>query len=310
MSEDKNKTTNFEEDFKDFDDDFEKMPLDVYTLASAETEETTEEETVPAQENDNDLGKIDLQDGSIFQNNDIPLEEEKEFDSEIQPQEEPNLETQEEATKETDQEFFERQQNQIQALLKEINETNGVTQENEEVNQEKTEETETTEETQEEASQEEIQENEEENIDYIHDELHEFHHGDPDHEKHWSNEEDSAIKKYIVYISKDYVPYIDNLSTDERSAYINDAIQKKLDDEENKKLANKRKRAIFNIIVMFFSLCLVSPIAIYVINKSIIATFNNYKYSQDNFEKLYKQKFTSSKIYQRSVQFNKLHPKN
>ena len=34
-------------------------------------------------------------------------------------------------------------------------------------------------------------------------------------------------------------------------------------------------------------------------------TFENYKYSQENFEKLYKQRFEKDKAYMRSVQYNK-----
>ena len=302
MSEDKNKIADFDEDFKDFDDEFEKMPSDVYSLSAFAKEETEEVSEVPTEEipeetttpEDNsevqkEVNYENLQDGSIFQNADIPLNEETEAEPETQ------------VAKETDQEFFEKQQNQIQELLKEINNNNAQTSKEVENAEENIQE-----------NVEELQNNQEgeENIDHIHDELHEFHHGDPDHEKHWSNEEDSAIKKYIVYISKDYVPYIDNLTTDERSAYINDAIQKKLDEEENKRHSNKKKRVLFNVIVMCLTFFIALPIAIFVINKSILATFENYKYSQENFEKLYKQKFTNSKIYQRSIQYNKLHPKN
>jgi Fe2+ transport system protein B len=274
----------------------------VYSLSAFAKEETEEVSEVPTEEipeetttpEDNsevqkEVNYENLQDGSIFQNADIPLNEETEAEPETQ------------VAKETDQEFFEKQQNQIQELLKEINNNNAQTSKEVENAEENIQE-----------NVEELQNNQEdeENIDHIHDELHEFHHGDPDHEKHWSNEEDSAIKKYIVYISKNYVPYIDNLTTDERSAYINDAIQKKLDEEENKRHSNKKKRVLSNVIVMCLTFFIALPIAIFVINKSILATFENYKYSQENFEKLYKQKFTNSKIYQRSIQYNKLHPKN
>ena len=304
MSEDKNKIADFDEDFKDFDDEFEKMPSDVYSLSASVEEEILEEEQIeempeePTEETttleesfetQQEVNYESLQDGSIFQNADIPLNEEAEVQS----------------PKETDQEFFERQQNQIQELLKEINDNNTqAPKETEDAN--KTSE----ENTQEDSEETQNHQEDEENIDHIHDELHEFHHGDPDHEKHWSNEEDSAIKKYIVYISKDYVPYIDNLTTDERSAYINDAIQKKLDEEESKKHSNKKKRVLFNAIIMCLTFFIALPIAIFAINKSIMITFDNYKYSQESFEKLYKQKFTNSKIYQRSIQYNKLHPKD
>ena len=36
-----------------------------------------------------------------------------------------------------------------------------------------------------------------------------------------------------------------------------------------------------------------------------MATFDNYKYSQENFEKLYKERFSKDKAYMRSIQYNK-----
>ena len=54
----------------------------------------------------------------------------------------------------------------------------------------------------------------------------------------------AVVKKYIIYISKDFIPYIDDLSTDERSAYINDAIQKKIDLEDIQKNTHKKRSLI------------------------------------------------------------------
>ena len=39
-------------------------------------------------------------------------------------------------------------------------------------------------------------------------------------------------------------------------------------------------------------------------NKAIMVTFENYKYSQTNFEKLYKQRFENDRAYMRSLQYN------
>ena len=36
-----------------------------------------------------------------------------------------------------------------------------------------------------------------------------------------------------------------------------------------------------------------------------MATFDNYKYSQENFEKLYKSRFEKDRAYMRSIQYNK-----
>lgn len=123
-----------------------------------------------------------------------------------------------------------------------------------------------------------------------------------------TDEENEAVKKYVVYISKDFVPTIDTLSVDERSAYINDAIQLKLDSLDRKKQQKKRLKFLFHLILIFVVVCVLTPFALLLINKAMLATFENYKYSQDNFEKLYRQKIEGRKSYARSVQYNKLHP--
>lgn len=128
---------------------------------------------------------------------------------------------------------------------------------------------------------------------------------------HWEelNSENSVVKKYLIYISKDFVPYIDDLTTDERSAWVNDAIQKKIDFEDEKKEIKKKKRLTIHLIVTIITFCALTPIALLGVNKAIMLTFENYKYSQDNFEKLYKQRFEKDKAYMRSIQYNREHEK-
>lgn len=119
------------------------------------------------------------------------------------------------------------------------------------------------------------------------------------------DDNNSVVKKYIFYISKDFIPYIDNLSTDERSAYVNDAIQIKIDMEDEKKQKEKKAKIISHFMVMILTFCLLSPVVLFITHKAIMATFDNYKYSQENFEKLYKQRFAKDKAYMRSIQYNK-----
>lgn len=123
------------------------------------------------------------------------------------------------------------------------------------------------------------------------------------------NSDNSVVKKYIIYISKDFVPLVDSLTTDERSAYINDAIQKKIDFEDAKQEKNKKKRLIAHLIITIITFCVLAPVALYGVNKAIMLTFENYKYSQENFEKLYKQRFEKDKAYMRSLQYNLEHRK-
>lgn len=125
---------------------------------------------------------------------------------------------------------------------------------------------------------------------------------------HWEETDDdnSVVKKYIVYVSRDYVPYIDNLSLDERSAFINDALEIKINQQNVKKQLQYRKKLVLHFIIAMAVVFVTFPFALLGVHKAIMATFENYKYSQDNFEKLYKHKFEKDKAYMRSVQYNKM----
>lgn len=121
----------------------------------------------------------------------------------------------------------------------------------------------------------------------------------------YTQEEDSAVKKYIFYVSKDFVPIIDKLSTDERTAYINDAIQKKIDIEHENHKKNAKRKVLIHIAIMILTFIIITPFVLLLAHKSILATFENYKYSQESFEKLYKSRFEKDRAYLRSIQYNK-----
>ncbi len=117
-------------------------------------------------------------------------------------------------------------------------------------------------------------------------------------------ENSSPLKKYVFNVSRDFVDTIDSLTIDERTAYINDAIQMKIDSNNQTRQSNKFNEIVTQAIIVFLTVCIVTPIAIFIMNKAIMVTFENYKYSQTNFEKLYKQRFENDRAYMRSLQYN------
>lgn len=119
------------------------------------------------------------------------------------------------------------------------------------------------------------------------------------------DEENAAVKKYIFYVSKDFTSIIDSLTTDERSAYINDAIQKKIDIEEQERKQETSKKIATHLVLMILVFIFATPFVLWLSHKAIMLTFDNYKYSQENFEKLYKERFSKDKAYMRSIQYNK-----
>ena len=126
--------------------------------------------------------------------------------------------------------------------------------------------------------------------------------------EHWEEfcQENTCVKKYITYISKDFVNIMDKMSTDERSAYINDAIQKKIDIENEELQIEKKKTTTMHTMIAIATIIIATPFMLLGVNKAIMHTFDNYKYSQDNFERLYKHRFEKEKVRVRTLQHNLL----
>ena len=104
-----------------------------------------------------------------------------------------------------------------------------------------------------------------------------------------------AVKKYVIYIAKDFVPLIDSMDKDARSAFINESIQSKLQIEGKDKKWYSFVRVLRHIIVSVFTLLVAVPALFWLADKSITATVQNYEYVQKNFEKLYKEKVDREK---------------
>ena len=112
-------------------------------------------------------------------------------------------------------------------------------------------------------------------------------------------EENDAVKKYVIYIAKDFVPSFDSMNSDERSAYVSDAIQLKFDLEGKDRKWHLFKRILRHIIVSVFTLILAVPALFWFADKSIKATVQNYGYVQESFEKLYKEHADRERTIQR-----------
>ncbi len=117
------------------------------------------------------------------------------------------------------------------------------------------------------------------------------------------NSTNDIVKKYIVYIDKENIEAIDNLTVDERNVFINSAIKMKFENNDIEKVKAKRTKIILHSTIMLCTAIMFLPIAIYLAHLSIVMTFKNYKYSQDNFEKLYKESFSKSPTYQKALKY-------
>ena len=124
------------------------------------------------------------------------------------------------------------------------------------------------------------------------------------------NAQNDIVKKYIVYVDKENISAIDELSVDERNRFLNSAIKLKFEHDDAKKEKTRRKRLLLHSTVMICTIIIFMPVAIYLAHLSIVATFKNYKYSQDNFEKLYRESFSKSPTYIKAQKYAKKTEKN
>ncbi|GBF23260.1 hypothetical protein tpqmel_0664 [Candidatus Gastranaerophilus sp. (ex Termes propinquus)] len=104
-----------------------------------------------------------------------------------------------------------------------------------------------------------------------------------------------AVKKYIIYISRDFVDTLDLLDIDARNAYVNDALQLKYEIEKKSAKIEKFKRAVKHVAIVATTLVVGVPLTFFIINKSIDLTIANYSYIQTSFENLYRERAEKSK---------------
>ncbi len=97
-------------------------------------------------------------------------------------------------------------------------------------------------------------------------------------------------KKYVVYITPNNVEYVDNLSIDERTALINEIISDKQVANSKSKRLKEQQIYYKHLIVACLTIIISFPLLFFAVNKSLQLTINNYQQSQQNFQKLYKEK--------------------
>ena len=96
-------------------------------------------------------------------------------------------------------------------------------------------------------------------------------------------------KKYIIYIDKENVDFIESLSINERREIIN----KKLKEYKEQSIANRkaatRNKRLRHIAFSFFTFIIFFPMVLICINKTLQISVTNYSQAKGNFAKLYKE---------------------
>lgn len=97
-------------------------------------------------------------------------------------------------------------------------------------------------------------------------------------------------KKYVVYISPNNVDFVDNLSLDERTEFINKIIEEKQSSDAKMQKLQKQKTYYKHLMIVCLTVIISFPLLFFAVNKSLQITITNYQQSQQNFQKLYKEK--------------------
>lgn len=97
-------------------------------------------------------------------------------------------------------------------------------------------------------------------------------------------------KKYVIYISPDNVDFVDNLSIDERTEFINKIIEEKQSSDKKSQILKKQQTYYKHLMIVCLTAIISFPLLFFAVNKSLQLTISNYQQSQQNFQKLYKEK--------------------
>ena len=103
-----------------------------------------------------------------------------------------------------------------------------------------------------------------------------------------SNLNNQNFKKFVIQIDNDNVDYFESFSPSERVSLIN----KFLSLEQIKSRSDYRKKRIkeylIHLSIVILTVFIFLPLFYFSINKLVLLTLENYKQTQLNFEKLYK----------------------
>lgn len=97
-------------------------------------------------------------------------------------------------------------------------------------------------------------------------------------------------KKYVIYIDPENVDFIENLSIDDRKKIINSILKEQDKKIARKKILNRQKNFLKQAIVVVLTALIAFPAMLWVANKSILISIENYQQASKNFEKLYKER--------------------
>ncbi|MBQ3310448.1 hypothetical protein IJG72_00065 [bacterium] len=105
-----------------------------------------------------------------------------------------------------------------------------------------------------------------------------------------SKKENADTKRYVIHIDRENVEFMDKLSIDERNEIINKIIKNQHIKFNKFSKIHDLYTFANQVVIMVLTIVIGIPVFFVVLNKSIDITISNYKQSEQNFIKLYKEK--------------------
>lgn len=96
-------------------------------------------------------------------------------------------------------------------------------------------------------------------------------------------------KKYVIYIDGENVPFMENLTINDRKLIINKILKEQDEKIKREKALEQKRKKFINIIIFVITIIIGIPTIFLAINTSVGITVTNYKQSKQNFAKLYRE---------------------
>ena len=100
---------------------------------------------------------------------------------------------------------------------------------------------------------------------------------------------ETEVKKYVIHVDPDNIPFMENLSVNERRKIINTVIREQAIFSEDGLKTRRQRNFIVHVLLVVITLSLSFPILFTMVNKALKVTIQNYDQTRSNFSKLYKE---------------------
>lgn len=96
-------------------------------------------------------------------------------------------------------------------------------------------------------------------------------------------------KKYVIYINRDNIDFMENLSVDERKDLINKVLKEQNEISVQRKAIAEKRNLIIHVSIAVITFIIFMPLLFLGVKKASEVTITNYHQTKKNITKLYKE---------------------